>query len=148
MSYKMELSFLKDIHEVDMATSILFTDPDIPDQPRRELLQRSPWAKLQERRARAHRAFCVQAANRVIDELRHAGVEAVIFGSLTGDPKVFRSDSDVDLCLLKKAGMQLVEIEDVVRKYLGSVKYDLVEFGDMASGVRNEVVANGVPHVQ
>lgn len=144
----MELSFLKEIHEVDMTTSILSTDRDITDQLRREPLQLSPWAMLQERRARVHREFCVQAANRVIDELRHVGVDAVIFGSLAGDPKVFRSDSDVDLCLLKKAGVQLGEIEDVVRKYLGSVKYDLVEFEDIGSGVRQEVVAHGVHYVQ
>ena len=144
----MELSFPKEIHEVDMATSVVSTDPGIPDQPSRESSQRSRWAMLQERRALAHREFCVQAANTVIDELRHAGVDAVIFGSLTGDPRVFRNDSDVDLCLLKKAGVPLGEIEDVVRKYLGSVKYDLIEFEDTGSGVRQEILANGVHYVQ
>lgn len=99
---------------------------------------------LQERRARAHREFCAKAANKVIKELYLAGVDAVIFGSLAGDPRVFRSDSDVDLCLIKMASVPWGEIEAVVHKHLGSVKYDLVEFEAMSSAVRQQVIKNGV----
>ena len=71
----------------------------------------------------------------------------MIFGSLASESSMFRSDSDVDLCLLNKV-VPLGEIEEVVRKILGSVKYDLLEFENIGPRVRQEVMANGVPHVQ
>ena len=147
LSYKMELSLLKEIQEVAMTALFASTEPDSTDKLRPENLQRSRWAMLQERRARLHREFCVNAANKVIDELRDIGVDAVIFGSLASESSMFRSDSDVDLCLLNKV-VPLGEIEEVVRKILGSVKYDLLEFENIGPRVRQEVMANGVPHVQ
>ncbi len=117
-----------------------------PSSP--ELLPRSSWLRLQERRARAHREFCVQAANKTVEELRCAGVNVVIFGSLAADPGEFRGDSDVDLCLLDSGGVPLSEIEDVVRAHLGLVRYDLVDFLSVGVGVREEVIANGVRHVR
>lgn len=143
----MGLTFFKEIHEVDMTTLIVSTEPVGTVKSRPETVQRSRWAMLQERRAHLHREFCVTAANKVIDELRDMGVDAVIFGSLAGEPSVFRSDSDVDLCLLNKV-VPLGEIEEVVRKNLGPVKYDLVEFEGIGPGVRQAVIANGVHRVQ
>ncbi len=143
----MELIFFKEIHEVAMTALFVSTEPDDTVKSRPETVQRSRWAMLQKRRAHLHREFCVTAANKVIDELRDMGVDAVIFGSLTSEPNVFRSDSDVDLCLLNKV-VPLGAIEEVVRKNLGPVKYDLVEFEGIGPGVRQAVIANGVHRVQ
>lgn len=143
----MELSFLKEIHEVSMSALFVSSEPNRTAELRPETVQGSRWALLQERRARLHRDFCVAAANKVIDELRDIGVDAVIFGSLASEPSVFRSDSDVDLCLLNQV-VPLGKIEEVVRKNLGTVKYDLVEFKDIGPGVRQAVIANGVHRVQ
>lgn len=117
-------------------------------EPRADLSKNSRWTLLQDRRARAHRAFCVQAANGIIEELRQVGVDVVVFGSLAENPSWFRVNSDIDLCVLSRGGISLGEVEEVVRRHLGQVKCDLIEFGDLASGVRQEVVARGVRHVQ
>lgn len=147
LSYKMELIFCKGIHEVAMSELFVATEPDGTVESRPQTVQRSRWAMLQERRARLHREFCVTAANRVIDELRDMGVDAVIFGSLVSKPSVFRSDSDVDVCVLNQE-VPLGKIEEVVRKNLGPVKYDLVEFHGISPSVRQAIIANGVRRVQ
>jgi predicted nucleotidyltransferase len=143
----MELSLLRGIQGVEMTALFVSTEPDSPYKTCSENLKQSQWSMLQEQRARLHREFCVKAANQVIDELRDIGVDAVIFGSLACESSMFRGDSDVDLCLLNKV-LPLGEIEAVVRKSLGSVKYDLVEFENIGPRVRQEVIANGVHHVQ
>ena len=75
------------------------------------------------------------------------GVSAVIFGSLAEDPGIFRSDSDVDLCLLGPV-KSMSEIEFVAHKHFGLVKCDLVEFGHASQGVRERIIRTGLTHAK
>lgn len=55
--------------------------------------------KLSHYRNRIHRSRCASAANRAVTLLGEKGVEARIFGPLTGATADFQPGSSIDLCI-------------------------------------------------
>ena len=98
------------------------------------------WRVVQEDRAKKHREFCVQAANKALAEFKKMGVEVVVFGSLSGPAENFRDNSDIDLCILDRSGVEFSLIEDVALKHLLPASYDLVEFNDLKPAVKKQPV--------
>jgi predicted nucleotidyltransferase len=106
------------------------------------------WKNLRDRRAKKHRDFCVQATNSILDEFKKLGVHVLVFGSLADQKEKFRENSDVDLCIMERSGVNFSVLEDVVLKFLGSSGYDLMDFDDLKPSVQEKVLLSGVDYVK
>lgn len=100
-----------------------------------------------ENRRVAHRCQCVSAANRFLSDCNKNGIDAVVFGSIVSNTSFFRGNSDVDICIMQENGFSFNEIEKLARKNFGKLPYDLWHCHDLKTDVFNEVMKNGVRHV-
>jgi predicted nucleotidyltransferase len=107
------------------------------------------WQEIRAARATEHRARAVIVANRLIEALRAAGVEAVIFGSLVNQaPSFFRDNSDVDVCITNAGGLRYTDISEIVYQTAGrEVCVDLSFLEELKPAVAQRALADGVTHV-
>jgi len=106
------------------------------------------WKKTQSIRAQANLVKCIEAANAAIAALQKLGVEARIYGSLADPQRVFREDSDIDICVMNDAGLKSIFIEKVVRDIVGDARLDIFHFSDLKPEIQAEVLEKGLNHVE
>ncbi len=95
----------------------------------------------------AYRSRCVALANEFVELCGTKGVDIVVFGSLTNKDAFFRTNSDIDLCVLSSGSLSFLEIENLASDFFAGIKFDLWDKSDLKPDVMDEVVKFGVRHV-
>jgi predicted nucleotidyltransferase len=98
-----------------------------------------------------HRSACVVTCNLFIDYCKSMGIEVVVFGSLVMPSKVFRLNSDVDLCVISKiSNKDFSDIEDLAISVFSkeNVNFDLWRYEDLKDAVKLSVDTYGVKHAR
>ena len=84
------------------------------------------YGQLIRQRAMARRQRALAAAECALQALRGRGVKARLIGSLTKDPSVFRDDSDIDILVEDRNGLDEVAVYLEAEKQVGDIPVDLV----------------------
>jgi predicted nucleotidyltransferase len=147
----MKIWILSDLHveRADFVPPSVVADVAVFRWNRVVELSGPTWQEIRAARATEHRARAVIVANRLIEALRAAGVEAVIFGSLVNQaPSFFRDNSDVDVCITNAGGLRYTDISEIVYQTAGrEVCVDLSFLEELKPAVAQRALADGVTHV-
>lgn len=86
----------------------------------------SRYEHLLKRRARTRRVAALACAGRALDALNALGVKARLIGSLAADPSKFRSDSDIDILVEDRNGIEPATLFLETEKQIDGLPFDLL----------------------
>ena len=84
------------------------------------------YEQIIKQRALARRQRALIAAECALQALRGRGVKARVIGSLTKDPSVFRDDSDIDILVEDRNGLDEITLYLEAEEEAGDLPVDLV----------------------
>ena len=86
----------------------------------------SRYQQLLTRRARSRRVTALACAGRALDALNALGVKARLIGSLAAEPSTFRSDSDIDILVEDRNGIEQTTLFLETEKQIDGIPFDLL----------------------